>query len=194
MNDTVNINSAAVSGYIALGGGNDTLILSGDAVGADWANASVVGGAGADELLSGAVSLDKSGTLNPTLIYSAYSDSTLSAMDTVVAVTTTFSGVTKFSFTPGGLSLANFAGAGVSGTNGIATFSGFDNDLTSRVNAIDAAATTVGSTVAFSDGAGITYLFVQGGSTDLLIQNGLSGSGVGAITLSDASNVNLENA
>ena len=193
-NDTVQINSSMISGYVALGGGNDTLILSGNAAAAAWANASVIGGAGADELLSGAVSLAASSTINPTLIYSAYSDSTLSAMDTVVAITNAFSGTTKFSFTPGGLSLASFTAAGVSGTNGIATFSGFDNDLTSRVNSIDAAATTVGSTVAFADGDGTTYLFVQGGSTDLLVQNGLSGSGVGAITLSDGTNVNLENA
>ena len=193
-NDTVAIQSAAISGYIALGGGNDTLIISGNIQAAAYANASVIGGAGADALFSGdATELDKSGTINPTLIYSAYSDSTLSAMDTVVAVTNAFSGTTKFSFTPGGLSLASFTAAGVSGTNGIATFSGFDTDLTSRVNAIDAAATTVGSTVSFAGSDGTTFLFVQGGTTDLLIQNGMSGSGVGSITLSDGTNVTLEN-
>ena len=50
--------------------------------------------------------------------------------------------------------------------------------------------TNAGSTVAFSDGNGRNYLFIQGGSNDLLVTLA-SADGIASLTVSGGSDIDL---
>ena len=68
---------------------------------------------------------------------------------------------------------AGVSGAGavgqVSASGGFVVFSGYsDSSLTSRVSAIDAGYTTTGDFAVFTTDNTTRYLFVQGGTTDLV--------------------------
>ena len=71
----------------------------------------------------------------------------------------------------GEVSLATGAGASgqISATSGYIVFSGYsDNSLTARVSAINASYTTTGAAAVFTTNETTRYLFVQGGTTDLV--------------------------
>ena len=179
-NDSILISGAFIGGSLVFGGGDkDTINFAGgnpDSV-ASFAG-TVFGGLGADKFAaSGAVS--GGGTLGVTFGYSAYADSTISAMDSIAIGTTGASAVYVLDFVPAGLSLGSFSGSLATGSNGVVTFtSTMDSDVTSRYNVINADMTTLGSTVTFKDGAGVNYVFIQGGtSDDLITQVGQTASG-----------------
>jgi len=146
----------------------------------------VYGGDGAD-YISGTIG-SAGATIGITFAYSAFSDSTLSAMDTIAIGTGAATGTYVQSYAPGGLVLASFSATDVgTATNGVVVFTGtFNDDLTSRVAALNSAITTTGA-VAFFNGSGNTrtYMFIQGGSTDTVVQVGLTSSAVaaGSVTL-----------
>ena len=59
----------------------------------------------------------------------------------------------------------------ISATGGYVVFSGYsDNSLTARVSAIDASFTTTGDAGVFTTDNTTRYLFVQGGTTDLVVR------------------------
>jgi len=168
------------------GAGDDTITIGGAAnalCGSAGSDGSTVnGGAGTDLITMSAV-----GTASgrATFEYGAFSDSTLSNTDTITFNTAVISAASnsgfgdtrmRFSFTPGGLSLAtgsgrNQAGNGLSATGGYIVFSGFtDTDVTARVSAIDATYTTTGTVAVFTTDGSERYLFVQGGATDSVIK------------------------
>lgn len=183
--DRVEVDVDILGNSLILGGGGDDQILfsAGAALSATLlgANVTVNGGAGADTFFSGN-ELSAGLNLGSRFAYSTFSDSTLSAMDTI-AVTGGSGQIFNFAMEYGGLSLANQdnTAQGLTATNGVVQFSAaFQNNLTARVEAIDAAFTTVGTVAAFVDGNANMYLFVQGGSTDQITQ-------VGSTTLSAGS-------
>ena len=178
-NDSILISAGFIGGSLVFGGGDkDTINFAGGNLdsGVSFAG-TVFGGLGADRFVaSGAVS--GGGTLGVTFGYSAYADSTISAMDSI-AIGTAATGVYVLDFVPAGLSLGSFSGSLATGSNGVVTFtSTMDSDVTSRYNVINADMTTLGATVTFKDGAGVNYVFIQGGtSDDLITQVGQTASG-----------------
>ena len=191
-NDIIHLESGSESGKVWGGGGNDAIIFEGD-IADDHSGTTVYGGLGADTF-SGTNWTGGSAQQSFTMGISSYADSVISAMDTV-SLGTTVSGVYRNYYAEGGLSLASFSGAGVSGTNGVATFSGtWDNGVTARYNAVEAAATTAGSVVTFVDGNSDAFLFIQGGSgnSDYIAKLSNGGSGIDGITLSDGKLITTE--
>ena len=195
--DTVTFASGANTTLVMLGGDNDHLVISGKVDTASGVVASTVfGGAGADRMLSGG-SIESAGAgIDWTFGYSALTDSTLAAMDTIAIGGVADSASYVFQYTPGGLTLASFSASGATGTNGLVTFSGVDSDLTSRVNIVDAGLTTEGETVVFKDSNNVDYLFISGGSSgtsdDLIVKIGTAGTSTnGAISLAGGKTVTV---
>ena len=160
--------------YIYGGGGNDTIQFFGDiASGGGFTKgtaATVFGGAGAD--VFSADNADATGAAF-TFGYSAASDSTLSAMDTIGFIGASTESIFRFNYIPGSTEEASFSAGKASATNGIATFTAtYAADVTARANYVDSNTTTAGAAVVFTDGAGLSYLFVQGGDDDLVVQLG----------------------
>ena len=137
-NDTVTIlQGLAGDTEIYLGGGNDALTISG--ISGGYLAGTIFGGAGADTIgsgISGGGNNVGSGGL--TFGYSAFSDSTLSAMDTIAVGGG--SGTYVLRYTEGGLvRAANTSNTTLSGANGVFTFtSTFASDVTARAEAMDA--------------------------------------------------------
>ena len=79
----------------------------------------------------------------------------------------------RIDITTGSVTLVSGAGASgqISATGGYVVFSGYsDNSLTARVSAIDASFTTTGDAGVFTTDNTTRYLFVQGGTTDLVVR------------------------
>ena len=162
------------------GAGDDTITLeSSKAEGSAGSYGTTIeGGAGADSLTNSGIAADAgSGTFS----YTTYSESTLDSMDTITFSTAAVSagGATfdssrvRVNISTGSLSLATGVGdsanGGVSAKSGYIVFSGYsDNSLTARVSAIDAGFTTTGVAAVFTTDNTTRYLFVQGGTTDLV--------------------------
>jgi Ca2+-binding RTX toxin-like protein len=170
-NDTISVGATTKDGSLIMGGGGaDEIIISG--ISGSLVAGTIFGGAGADVIgtgISGA-----GGTLGAQFGYSAFSDSTLSAMDTIAVAGG--SGTYNFRYTPGGLTRASdTSNSTLSGANGVFNFtSTFSTDLTARVEAIDSLVTTANAVAVFSDSSSKSYLFIQGGTgnDDLLVQAG----------------------
>jgi len=195
-NDTITVLSGFKGGAVAyLGGNADIFVASAnEVIDSGTFAGTVFGGAGGDELLSGAK--HSGGTIGITFGYSAFTDSTLSAYDTIKVNYVSGGGSFVFNMTQGGISQGSFSGSGVTGTDGIATFSStFSTDLTARVEALDTSLTTQGAAVTFRGGTGLNYLFVQGGSTgisdDLLVQIGGDAKDSAAQSLTVAGSKNI---
>lgn len=160
------------SAYIYGGGGNDTIQFFGDIASGGGFHlgtaATVFGGAGAD--VFSADNADATGVAF-TFGYSAASDSTLSAMDTIAFGGASTEGIIRFNYLPGSTEEASFSATKASSTNGIVTFtSTYNEDVTARAQYVDSQTTTAGAAAVFVDGAGLHYLFVQGGDDDLVVQ------------------------
>jgi len=179
-NDSILLSGSFVGGSLIFGGGDkDTINFAvGDLASGTLFAGTVFGGLGADKFQASAT-VTGGGTLGVTFGYSAYADSTISAMDSIAIGTTAASGVYVLDFVPAGLSLGSFSGSLATGSNGVVTFtSTMDTDVTSRYNVINADMTSLGATVTFKDGAGVNYVFIQGGtSDDLIVQVGQTASG-----------------
>jgi len=182
-NDIVTLSSysagAVVSSIFNGGAGKDTITLGVSTTGSAGASGvSVYGGAGADKLTNNMMGV---GGGIGTFGYSAYTDSTISAMDTVTFNTAAVSAGTTYgsanvilSFAQGGIAAISgkaASGGAVSASGGFIVWSGYsDNSLTSRVSAIDAAYATTGNIAVFTTNETTRYVFVQGGTNDTVIQ------------------------
>ena len=174
-----------LSSRINLGKGTDTINFGGDDVGSSTYAATVYGGAGADLLLQSA-SAEAGDTFGVQLGYAANSESTLSAFDTI-DMNVNATGVYQFRYDPGA-TVGSFAGDGVTGTNGIVTFSStFANGVTARAEAV-ASNLSDGEAVAFLDEDSKAYFFVKGASDNLLVQVGSA-----AVDTLDSLTVSSEN-
>jgi len=181
--------------------GDDTITIThteANGVGASAGSYAITmqGGAGTDLMTnSGIGSAGGSGTF----AFKSYSDSTISGVDTILYTTaavsagsdTFASSQVKFQVATGdSLSLATGAGTGgkVSAASGYVIWSGYsDNSLTARVSAIDASYTTTGNVAIFTTDNADRYLFVQGGSTDIVAKLASSdalSAGLGSINVS----------
>lgn len=185
-NDSIYLNPQAIgafqSGLIQGGKGNDTItIATVDVIGSAGSVATTLkGGAGADSLTISAVG-GKTGVVNSgTFAFDSFGQSTLTEMDTLSFSTAAISADSDASYGSGRINV--FAGMGlntgvsgagavgqVSASSGYIIWSGYsDNSLTARVSAIDAGYTTTGDYAVFTTDNTTRYLFVQGGSTDLV--------------------------
>jgi hypothetical protein len=190
-----------VSSIIYGNKGDDTITIShieSNGVGASAGSYAITmqGGAGADLMTnSGIGSAGGSGTFT----FKSYEDSTLSGVDTILYTTaavsagsdTFASSQVKFNVATGdSLSLATGAGTGgkVSAASAFVIWSGYsDNSLTARVSAIDESYTTTGTVAVFTTDNADRYLFVQGGSTDIVAKLASSdalSAGLGSINIS----------
>jgi len=187
------------------GGGNDTVTLNQQMSGAaaDYSASTIWGGAGADLFLGTAIGSGGSGgstdaSMQVAFGYSAFSDSTLSAMDSI-GIGAGSGETYRLIYNPGGLTRAanftNDTNGVVSGTNGVVVFSGDAYaELTSRVNALNTNITTVGAAAIFQDAQNNTYVFVQGGSDDMLVKIGSATSAMSAsmaINVSEVASVSI---
>lgn len=160
--------------YIYGGGGNDTIQFGADIASGGGSEggtaATVFGGAGAD--IFSADNIDLTGAA-VTFGYSAASDSTLTAMDTIGFIGGSTLGTYRFNYIPGDADAGSFSATNATAANGVATFtSTYAADITARATYVDSQMTTAGAAVVLKDGAGINYLFVQGGSDDLVVALG----------------------
>ena len=174
--------------------GDDTITFESTHVGgsAGSDNLSIQGGLGADSITNSGIGAQSgTGIFN----YAKYSESTLDSMDTITFNTAAIASAggsfassrVRFNITTGTVTLVTGAGASgqISAASGYVLFSGYsDNSLTARVSAIDASYTTTGDAGIFTTDNTTRYLFVQGGTTDLVVrlsdENQLS-AGLGAI-------------
>jgi Ca2+-binding RTX toxin-like protein len=168
------------SALIKGGAGKDTITIH-DHIAEGSAAAdgvSIKGGAGADSITLSAVE-DTAGA-SGTFVFTNYSESTLAETDTLTFNTAALSADSDAGFASArilvnvaaglntGVSAAGAAGT-VSASGGYVVFSGFgDNSLTARVSAINAGYTTTGDFAVFTTNNTTRYLFVQGGTTDLV--------------------------
>ena len=154
------------SAYIYGGGGNDTIKFI-----ADISSAGGYEGAGADVF-----SADDSDVVSGaafTFGYSAASDSTLTAMDTIAFMGASTVDTFRFNYLPGSTDAGSFSATNATASNGFVTFtSTYAADVTARASYVDSQMTTAGASVVFRDGSNINYLFVQGGSDDLVVALG----------------------
>lgn len=183
--------ASILTSTLAMGEGNDTVNLSANIsqIGL-FEGATVHGGGGADNLLVDAF-LAANQTSQIVLEYNSDSESTLSAFDTIgLKLAGGVSASLQFRYEPGGVTQASFSGAGVSATNGVVTFSGIPDSLTSRVSVV-ASNTSNGNAAVFLDGDNTAYLFVNGSSTDLVVQLGVSGMLQAGLALSVGAGKNL---
>ena len=170
---------AAVSSIIYGQKGDDTITLQMAKIGSAGSNnLTIQGGMGADSITNSAI-----GSAGGTGIfqYKAYGESTLSSMDTLTfrtaaisaGASTYASSRVRVNVTTGAITLVSGAGASgqISATGGYVVFSGYsDNSLTARVSAIDASFTTTGDAGVFTTDNSTRYLFVQGGTTDMVVR------------------------
>jgi hypothetical protein len=182
-NDSINLEAIAAGSFksalIKGGAGNDTITVTDhNALGsAGFAGSSIKGGGGADSITLSAVKSGGSGTF----VYTKYSESTLDATDTLTFATAAVSADANGAFASArilvdvaaglntGVSAQGALNGKVSASGGFVVFSGFsDNSLTARVSAIDAGFTTTGDFAVFTTNNTTRYLFVQGGTTDLV--------------------------
>ena len=186
--------SQFLSSRLNLGKGLDSTYF-GDtdvASGTDFASTTIYGGAGADYLIGSAADLADTKTAAMVLLYENNSESTISAYDTIAVNTNDGgSGSYLFRYEPGA-SLAAFSAAGLTGTNGVVTFSStFATDVTARVAAISSN-TSSGNAAAFTDGSGNAYLFVKGSTDDLVVQAGSAvASGIAGLAINASKNMTL---
>jgi len=173
-NDSIHwSNIAAGTTIIQGGGGADSITVSAAELNVEFAAGTVYGGDGADVLLSAGI-FTAGETMLGTVGYQTYSESTLSAMDTI-ALSAGSGQVYRlgFEFTTLTRGSQSETANGFTATNGIATFSAaYDGNVTARVNALNTSFTSAGTVVGFTDGSNQAYLFVQGGSSQTVIQVG----------------------
>jgi hypothetical protein len=165
------------SSVIRMGAGADTLTLSADLETAGIAGLTVVGGAGADALTVQNIGTAGSGTF----AFESYSDSKIGSGDTILfqdanlAAQGATQNAVAINFTiPDTVILASGSttavGNGVSGVSAVIAFSGLNENLTARVEALDKAFTTTGTVAFFTVQNNDEFIFVQGGASDLVVK------------------------
>jgi len=168
-NDSISLDSGAAANTLILAGGDNDVVTISAAV--SVANTTLYGGNGADQLAT-AATLAADQTYGVTFGYDSYTESTVSAMDSI-AVNNARSGVFNTYFSFGGLSRASFTTSVATATNGVAIFTAtFDNNVTARVSLLDSTVTTQGAVVLFQDGNRKNFAFVKGSTDDLVFEVG----------------------
>ena len=164
-NDSIRIGTAALSSQFILGGGTDTITMSGDTESAAiFSGNTIFGGAGAD-YLSSTDGIGDDVTAGATWAMSSVTDSTLTARDTIGFGGADTSTHYRMRFTDFALYSGEFRTGDNSATNGLVTFTaGTDSSLTARAEIINGSMTTQGHVAGFQDGDGRSYVFIQGGS------------------------------
>ena len=183
-NDLVQISDDAtvISGAtFKLGAGSDTLkFTTGDlgtngiGSGSLFASATIFGGAGNDLIFDSANNdFVAGGTINAVFGYNT-SDSTLAGYDTIAVGGGSVTATYKLNIAGASLAQAQLQTADFTASNSVIAFtSTFSQDLTARVESLDANLAT-GEVALFQESNnGLTYLFIQGGSsTDTVVQLG----------------------
>jgi hypothetical protein len=200
-NDTLTfgeVGSAGSGVLIAGGGGADSIVLdanhtnatAGVAFSAGQGFATIAGGAGADSIVFSATLASEIANVAAVVAWSANSDSVEGEMDVVT-----------FNNTAG--ELQNFlvdldatgVGAGRIGSNSVVAgvlSAGGASSLSDRISAVDQLLVT-GQMASFADSSGsAVYLFVQGGSTDMVAKfndnnNAIGTAGDFAVSAANAS-------
>jgi len=190
--DSIYFNSAARGVTLNAGGDADFVLFRGSLSGAvsQYTLTTVIGGDGAD--LFSATDATMTGE-NPGMRfgYLNSTESTISAFDTIAIGGNDGTGTTyDFFYSPGSLTLSNFNTASTAGTaiasatNGVVTFGGdAPSDLTARYQILNQNLTTVGSMAIFNGNSNNnrSYLFIQGGTTDLVVQISTAATVSGAV-------------
>jgi hypothetical protein len=163
-----------ISSNIKLGAGNDTIKFSTGVNNfvSGFASTTVFGNAGSDLLFESSTVVNGS-ELGMTFGYNT-ADSTIAGYDTIAVGGGSRSAEYKVEVVGQSMSQLQMATANFTASNSVVTFtSTFSQDLTARVEALDASMDK-GEVAAFSEGNNnLQYLFVQGGTTeDTLIQIG----------------------
>ena len=182
-NDSILINAmsagSVVSSVVYGQKGDDTITVAVPKIGSAGSNnLTIQGGMGADSITNSGI-----GVAAGTGVFQSksYSESTLDSMDTITFNTAAISAGgaayvssrVRIDITTGAVTLVSGAGASgqISATGGYVVFSGYsDNSLTARISAIDASFTTTGDAGVFTTDNTTRYLFVQGGTTDLVVR------------------------
>jgi hypothetical protein len=169
-----------ISSNIVLGAGNDTIKFttgSTQSIAVTGFSATTVFGNAGSDLLFESADIAADGVLNPIFGYNT-ADSTIAGYDTIAIGGGAITGVTyKLNVTQGSLQQLQLATANYTASNSMVTFtSTFSQDLTARVEALDAT-TSKGEVALFTEGnSNLGYLFIQGGTTgtadDLVVQIG----------------------
>ncbi len=190
-NDTIQGISSILTSFVQMGGGNDIFSLngSGSANASGLSGTTIFGGAGADIFTASANVAGAAMTIGAEFGYSAASDSTLSAYDTI-SITNT-GGTYQFRWTPANANRTSMSASDFTATNGSVIFTGtVVGTVTARADILSEAGTGAGTTFAFCDGSARQFLFISGGDStvttdDLLVQVGTGGtSSGGSITIS----------
>jgi hypothetical protein len=176
--DTIEFGEVGSAGSGALvfgGGGADSIILDANAAvtagGASFSAgiglATIAGGAGADSItFSGALNAASAGVAG-VLSWSSNSDSTADAVD-IVSFNATAGMGSFFLVDADATGVANGERGNIDVSAGVMVTAGGASSLSDRISAIDSVLVT-GQLAVFSDtSASAAYLFVQGGSTDLV--------------------------
>jgi hypothetical protein len=175
--DLININTNSgsyISSNIKLGAGNDTIKFTTGTnnIQSGFANTTVFGNAGAD-LLFESSTIVNGDELGVTFGYNT-ADSTLAGYDTIAVGGGARSAEYRLEVVGQTMSQLQMATSNFTASNSVVTFtSTFAQDLTARVEALDASM-EAGEVAVFKEGNGnLQYLFVQGGTIDdTLVQLG----------------------
>jgi hypothetical protein len=206
-NDTISFDTVVASAGFGLdvvgGGGNDSISFNQDAAVADGAAlsagaaafsagntyASIHGGAGADSItFTGAITT--SAGIAGVITWDETSDSTLTTQDVITF--TKSAGEDAGLLMDFGGTIGTSVGSGQSVTkDGLSTNSagflvsaGSNSSVAERASAMDSLLST-GQIGVFKDASGsAAYLFVQGGTTDLVAKFDISGASAGVVLLS----------
>jgi hypothetical protein len=186
-----------VSSFIKMGGGNDTVKFTTGINNADnaFASTTIFGNAGSDLLFDSAtVATDQ--RMDVTFGYNT-ADSTIAGYDTIAVGGGAITGVSyHVNVSQGSLQQLQLATANYTASNSMVTFtSTFSQDLTARVEQLDAT-TSKGEVALFQEGnSSLGYLFVQGGtvgtSDDTVVQIGtasINSFANGHLTISGTNN------
>jgi hypothetical protein len=202
--DTINVGEFGSAGSGAIifgGGGNDSINIlankttlgaaySAGAVAYSAGNGygSIHGGAGADSItFSGKGGGTSSAGLAAVMTYSALSESTEASMD-VISINKTAGVEMGLIFDIAGtlataVGVSNRVGSVSTNAGGFLVSAGNNSSVSERASAMDTLLAT-GQAGLFEDASGsAAYLFVQGGSTDMLAKMDMIGASAGTITL-----------
>jgi hypothetical protein len=195
-NDTIQGFTSVHTSFIQMGGGNDIFSLAGtgSANSTGLSGTTIFGGAGADIFTASANVSGAAMTIGMQFGYSAASDSTLSAYDTI-SITNT-GGTYNFRWVPANANSTSMSATNFTSTNGSVAFTGtVQNDVTARATLLSEAGSNAGSTFAFVDGSSRSFLFISGGDStvttdDLLVQVGTGGTSSGG-SISVSANIGI---
>jgi hypothetical protein len=191
------IGSAGEGARILGGGGNDSIALDANAgqstagmgFSAGMGFATIVGGAGADSITFDGLAAGTAGFAG-VIAFSSLSDSTAASMD-VITYSGTAGAEKAFlldfdSKVVTGIAASKSKGGVTTNANGFLNNIGTNSSFSERMSALDAL-TVTGEIGLFKDASGDAYVFVQGGSTDLVARFNGTGS-AGTVTLLEEAN------